>query len=42
MAVGMTLNSRSEMRHRATNARWRFAMRVAFIGVNKLEAVILF
>ena len=38
MAIEMTVNSRSKVRHRATNTRWRPTTLAAFREADKLEA----
>ena len=38
MAIEMTVKSRSKVRHRAANARWRPATLAAFREADKLEA----
>ena len=38
MAIEMTVKSRSKVRHRATNARWRPSTLAAFREADKLEA----
>jgi hypothetical protein len=38
MVIEMTVKSRSKVRHRAANARWRLAAHAAFREAGKLEA----